>query len=165
MFSIGVAAWRCCRATGYAVLRSDLGLRIDRGQCGRAGMPSSLWPFWKGENLWHGEGAWVAGLANKGGVTLLISESQVVDLLHVDLLDLDLVGFWSTYRRFPMIGAWHHRISRAVIRSCAPLSSSSEVSWGHGRMARRLLMGIWLEALLSCRYDGTCLNKYSFPWN
>jgi hypothetical protein len=25
-------------------------------------------------------------------------------------------------------------------------------------MARRLLMGIWLEALLSCRYDGTCLN-------
>jgi hypothetical protein len=47
------------------------------------------------------------GLANKGGLDPLIFERQVVDLLHVGLLDGGANELWSSYQRFPLIGAWH----------------------------------------------------------
>jgi hypothetical protein len=60
-------------------------------------------------------------LLNKDGLALLIFECQVIDMLHVGLLDLNADEFRSFSRRFPPIGTW-----RSVCAS--PLSSSNKAS-------------------------------------
>jgi hypothetical protein len=78
--------------------------------------------FFSAASQWRG-GCWL-GL-NKGGLTLLIFECQVFDLLHAGLLDLYADEFRSSFWRFSLIDAWRHWISRLEsIGSCDPLSSA-----------------------------------------
>jgi hypothetical protein len=51
-------------------------------------------------------GAYLSTSWNKGALTLLIFEHQVVDLLQVDLVDLDADEFRSSFWRFLLFGAW-----------------------------------------------------------